>query len=116
MASLMGYLPTRVKFGDNEAEWLTWVGEAVAEVADSVPNENRADAAAALESIARTTPEVAAPAIAAGAYGEMVLAMLSRAVYAYSIRSGKPPLRLQTWREGLDRGADATIAIKRGDR
>lgn len=115
IVSLAGFLPTRLKVGDNEAEWLESAGEALADVTDLVPTESRAQAASVLETLARTQPEAAAPAIAAFAYEQVIFSMLYDAVQEFARRTGRPQLTIKREPpEGRDRGLDGLLVDEFG--
>lgn len=75
LIGMSGRLPTRLKVGDNEAEWqeereaFQEFVETVAEDADNKP----ADLMGALDKLAEAAPEVANPALSAMAYEALVM-------------------------------------------
>lgn len=77
---LLGLMPTRLKIGDNEAEWLQEVGAEVAAVADLVPQYSRVELMASLARLVRVSPEAASPAMAGVAYEELVVGLLTLAI------------------------------------
>jgi hypothetical protein len=77
LIGLAGVLPTRLKIGDNEAEFWEEVAEKVSEVIEDLPAPVRAEVIA---SIATSTPEAVAPALRAAAYEAMVINMVEEAV------------------------------------
>jgi hypothetical protein len=77
---MSGRLPTRLKLGDNEAEWQEERGafaEFVEQVTVSSPNINNADLIDALDKLAQAAPEVANPALTAMAYEALVMETIS---------------------------------------
>lgn len=87
LIGLAGVLPTRLKIGDNEAEFWEEVGEKVGEVIEDLPAPVRAEVIA---SIATSTPEAVAPALRAAAYEEMVIKMIEDAVATFNARRPNP--------------------------
>lgn len=73
--ALAGVLPTRVKFGDNEAEF-TAAAEALAEVVDDTPVDSRAELLTTINRLAQSAPDLVAPALSGLAYEAVVLDML----------------------------------------
>ena len=73
-------MPTRIKFGDNEAEWQTEeIGQQIAEITSLVPPEDQPQALEVLERMATVNPVSAGPGIAAVAFEQEVLAALRAA-------------------------------------
>jgi hypothetical protein len=98
LIGMSGQLPTRLKFGDNEAVWEAVQGF-VERVTESVPEENRTSIVVALDELAYVAPDVAKPVLEAMEYETDVMKMLRE----LSIESQDPqspiprfaPLRLK---------------------
>src|SRR5262245_48697006 len=73
LIGIAGVLPTRLKVGENEAEFWQEVGDKVEEIVDQLPPATRAEV---LEKIAASAPEAAAPALRGIAYEELVIQMI----------------------------------------
>ena len=71
LMALAGVLPTRLKVGDNEAEWAE-VGVAVAAVVESATAQDKTQLVTNLGCLAGIAPSAAAPALAAFDYEEFV--------------------------------------------
>lgn len=80
IVALAGELPTRLKVGDNEAEWAAQreVGELLAQTIGSTPNSERDAQIAELEQIAERAPIAAAPALRAIAFEQSVVHLLEK--------------------------------------
>jgi hypothetical protein len=66
--ALSGRLPTRLRIGDNEAEWQDFAGEVIETALDVAPPSARAELVPQLEELAEVTPRAAAPALSGIAY------------------------------------------------
>ena len=73
--SLGALMPTRLKFGDNEASSEV-VGDALAQAAEDSSSESRPELMNALGKISESAPAAAAPALDAVAYENMIMEML----------------------------------------
>jgi len=110
-----GVLPTRLKIGDNEAEWLVEVGEQLAAVAELVPPESKTQLAVALERLSHLSPLAASPAIAGLAYEELVVAMLELSLE--KVNAGRAPdQRFMLERGALAHDSGFDAVIKHGSR
>jgi hypothetical protein len=80
VVGMSGRLPSRLKLGDNEAEWQEEreaFAEFVEQVAVAAPGIGGADLIGALDKLAQAAPEVANPALSAMAYEALVMETLS---------------------------------------
>lgn len=59
LIGIAGVLPTRLKFGDNEAEWLEAVGDAFGSVIEAVPAENLPQVEMAIDELSEKAPALA---------------------------------------------------------
>jgi len=66
--ALSGRLPTRLKIGENEAEWQDFAGGVIETAVDAAPPSVKAELAPQLEELAQIAPRVAAPALSGLAY------------------------------------------------
>jgi hypothetical protein len=71
LVALAGVLPTRLKVGDNEAEWVE-VGVAVAAVVESASAQDKSQLVTNLGRLAGIAPSAAAPALAAFDYEDFI--------------------------------------------
>jgi hypothetical protein len=98
LIGMSGQLPTRLKFGDNEAVWEAVQGF-VERVTESVPEENRTSIVDALDELAYVAPDVARPALEAMGYEADVMKMLRElSIESQDPQSSIPrfaPLRLK---------------------
>jgi hypothetical protein len=105
-----GVLPTRLKIGENEAEWLEEVGQQIAVVAELVPQESKLELESALQRLSQLSPQTASPAMAGLAYEELVVGMLELSLG--DLNASLQPneqLILTRPRGGNDWGFDVTI-------
>lgn len=68
IVALSGRLPTRVKIGENEAEWQEVAGDIIETALDSATPSTKAEVAPQLEKLAEVAPRAAAPALSGFAY------------------------------------------------
>ena len=66
--ALSGRLPTRLRIGDNEAEWQDFAGEVIETALDAASPSARAELVPQLEELAEVAPRAAAPALSGIAY------------------------------------------------
>ncbi len=59
LVGISGFLPTRLKIGENEAEWIEAVGDALDTVIEAVPPEGLARVEMAIEELSMAAPSVA---------------------------------------------------------
>jgi hypothetical protein len=65
---LSGRLPTRLRIGDNEAEWQEFAGDIIETALDSATPSAKAELVPRLEELAEVAPRAAAPALLGIAY------------------------------------------------
>ena len=65
---LSGRLPTRLRVGDNEAEWQEFAGDIIETALDSATPSAKAELVPQLEELAEVAPRAAAPALSGIAY------------------------------------------------
>ncbi|MET8355487.1 hypothetical protein [Micromonospora sp. NPDC005171] len=75
LIAMNGRLPSRLKFGDNEAAWEA-VQEYVEATVDDAPLPERRDLLHRLHELAKNAPQATGPALEAVAYEQSVLEML----------------------------------------
>jgi hypothetical protein len=75
LIALSGLMPTRLKFGDNEAEWKA-VQEYVEATVDDASAEDRPELLSRLQGLARSAPQATGPAIEAVLYEATLLEMI----------------------------------------
>lgn len=80
LVGLGGTMPSRLKIGDNEAEWQREVGQIVAEVVDEAPVESRSRIEAQVNELAVIAPRAAAAPRMAINYERVVERLLFEAV------------------------------------
>lgn len=68
IVALSGRLPTRLKIGDNEAEWQEFAGDVIETALDAAPPSVRAELVPQLEELADVAPRAAAGALSGIAY------------------------------------------------
>ena len=68
IVALSGRLPTRLRVGDNEAEWQEYAGGIIETALDSATPSARAELVPQLEELAEVAPRAAAPALSGIAY------------------------------------------------
>lgn len=79
LVGLAGKMPTRLKVGDNEAEFveeLERVSGALRQSVETAPPESKGEVAGVVQRVAQVSPEVAALANAALVYNNMVLGLV----------------------------------------
>lgn len=75
LIAMNGRLPSRLRFGDNEAAWEA-VQEYVESTVDDAPLPDRRDMLRRLNELAKNAPQATGPALEAVAYEQSVLEML----------------------------------------
>jgi hypothetical protein len=133
LVGLGGRLPSRLKFGDNEAAWDA-VETFVERAAENASPADRPGLALLLGDLAQAAPAVAAPALSAFAYEDMILGMLKEAaldlarsqdaavsLHLQGLPEQNEPAWLDTWRAIRPdaviadyRGAHVVVEIKAG--
>jgi hypothetical protein len=78
--ALSGRLPTRLKIGENEAEWQQIAGDIIETALDSATPSTKAELTPQLEELAEVAPRAAAPALSGLAYERLVVSMLNESV------------------------------------
>jgi hypothetical protein len=112
LMGVVGLMPTRVKVGDNEAEWLAQVEERVqetfTEVIELLPPAKQAEARAkVMDNLGSVSPRAASGAVRGAAYEDLLRGLLRLAIAEINARRpGKPPVRLAS---GFDDQVDAMI-------
>ena len=89
LVGLAGKMPTRLKVGDNEAEFVEEreaVSGALLQSVESAPPGSKAEVADVVQRVAAVAPEVAAPAQAALVYDNMVLGLVEVAMNEPEVR------------------------------
>lgn len=77
--ALSGRLPTRLKIGENEAEWQGVAGEVIEIAVEAAPPNARAELAAQLGQLAEVAPRAAAPALSGLAYENSITQTIEEA-------------------------------------
>jgi hypothetical protein len=75
LVGIVGLMPTRLKFGDNEAEWQAFT-EFVEQTVEDAPAEDRPELFRRLNELNKALPEAASPALGAMLYEQSVLEMV----------------------------------------
>ncbi len=112
--ALSGRLPTRLKVGDNEAEWQQVAGEVIETMVEASPPSARAEVAMQLEESPRSAPKVAAPALSGLAYERLAMSMLYVAVDVLRTDPSLPAPVLREEPLEVDTRADALISTADG--
>jgi hypothetical protein len=110
IVGLSGALPTRLKIGDNEAEWQA-VQEFVEATVEGAPPEDRPEQFDRLRELAKAAPRAAASAIDAVIYEQTVLEMLRQ--IAHEVR---PQITTSSNAGPSDMGIDMTTIGPTGKR
>jgi hypothetical protein len=77
LIGMAGQLPSRIRIGDNEAEWRqAEAGEIVERIADRTPSDEQQELIADLRDLAKVAPQVASPGLSAVAYQQLVTSMI----------------------------------------
>ena len=111
IVALSGRLPTRLRIGDNEAEWQEYAGDIIETALDAAPPSTKAEIAPQLEELAEVAPRAAAPALSSLAYESNVAWSVSQA-------ANKIPdvQRVKTWERVEDVGEFDFAIEATGDR
>lgn len=78
IVALSGRLPTRLRIGENEAEWQDLAGGIIETAVDASPPNVKAEIAPQLEELAEVAPRAAAPALSGLAYESSIAASIAR--------------------------------------
>lgn len=78
--ALSGRLPTRLKIGENEAEWQEVAGEVIETAIEASPPSAKAQLANQLGELAEVAPRAAAPALSGLAYEQSIRQIIEQAV------------------------------------
>ena len=78
--ALSGRLPTRLKIGENEAEWQEVAGEVIETAVEASPPSARAQLATQLGELAEVAPRAAAPALSGLVYEQSIRQTIEEAV------------------------------------
>ena len=111
IVALSGRLPTRLRIGDNEAEWQEYAGDIIETALDAAPRSTKAEIAPQLEELAEVAPRAAAPALSSLAYE-------SNLAWSVSQAANKIPdvQRVKTWERVEDVGEFDFAIEATGDR
>ena len=107
LLGISGVLPTRLKVGDYESEWMEEVGEQLAAVTELVPTEAHEELLSVLRRLSLVLPEAATPAMAGLAYEELVSHLLELALA--SINEGGETFELERSVARQDSRFDAVV-------
>jgi hypothetical protein len=77
--ALSGHLPTRLKIGENEAEWQEVAGEVIETAVEASPPSAKAELATQLGELAEVAPRAAAPALSGLAYENSIIQTIEEA-------------------------------------
>jgi hypothetical protein len=75
--AMSGHLPTRLKIGENEAEWQEVAGDIIETALDSATPSTKAEVAPQLEKLAEVAPRAAAAALSGFAYESSFLQIVA---------------------------------------
>ena len=111
IVALSGRLPTRLRIGDNEAEWQEYAGDIIEAALDAASPSTKAEIAPQLEELAEVAPRAAAPALSSLAYE-------SNLAWSVSQAANKIPdvQRVKTWERVEDVGEFDFAIEATGDR
>ncbi len=73
-------LPTRLKIGENEAEWQEFAGDIIETAVEASPPSVKAELAPQLEELAEVAPRAAAPALSGLAYESSIAGAVAQSV------------------------------------
>jgi hypothetical protein len=105
--ALGGVLPTRLKFGEGEAEWQTAAGQVLETAVEAAPSAARAELIDQIGSLAEVAPQAASPALSGYAYEELIIQIL---------REGQLPEPTVVRRPELRADIEFDLAIESGTR
>jgi hypothetical protein len=93
LIGLGGVLPTRIKIGENEAEFQHVIGDALQTLVETARPESKEEVAEVIDRVAEVAPDTASSALSTIAYERLVERMLSRV--ASDIRDDIPGARFR---------------------
>ena len=94
LIGILGVMPTRLKIGDNEADWTEAVGDAFGSVIDAVPPENLPQVEEAIIELSTIAPEVANRARTSMLQEQILMGRVVGSVARLGLGMGVEPLHV----------------------